>query len=148
MTCCSRCETTATYYLDASCFLRHLVGDGPALDPWGRWDIGISSEIAQIEVHRTLDRVHRERRLTDEALDAARFRFLELEATVDWLPVSAEVRRAASGPLPGVVKTLDAVHLGAALVTREGGLADLVFATHDRRLGATAALLGFRVAVG
>ena len=58
---------------------------------------------------------------------------------------SLSILRRAGEPYPVALKTLDAVHLATALMWRDRRAPDLVFATHDRRLGRAAAALGFAV---
>lgn len=138
-------ETIVIFYLDASCLLRRLIGDGPILADWGTWDAALSSEIARVEVHRTLDRVLREGRLSRSSLLDAERAFSRLEAGVRWIAVAPEVIAFAAGPMPRAVKALDAIHLGTAVTVRGAATVEPVFATHDRRLAAVAVELGFSV---
>ncbi len=126
--------------------LRNLIHDGELLANWGQWDGAVASGIAKVEVHRTLARVSQQARLTGDGLARATQAFADLEEAIRWLPVTPEVLAAACGPLPTVVKALDAIHLVTAQLLRTAGIPDLVFATHDRQLGLAAAAMGFEVA--
>lgn len=134
-----------TSYFDASCLLRRLIGDGPTLEPPERWDRSFVSEIARVEVARTLARVESERKLTGDRLATALRGLAELEATLQWVPITESIILLASGPLPTVIKALDAIHLATAIAVRDAGASDLVFATHDRRQATAAAAMGFEV---
>ena len=75
----------------------------------------------------------------------AEIEFDKLSATLKWVSVSREVITIASGPMPGILNALDAIHIATAMSIRMAGVQDLIFATHDRRQAATALALGFIV---
>ena len=75
----------------------------------------------------------------------AEIEFDKLSATLKWVSVSREVIDTASGPMPGILKALDAIHIATAMSIRMAGVQDLIFATHDRRQAAAALALGFIV---
>ncbi len=90
-------------------------------------------------------RVESERKLTGDRLATALRGLAELEATLQWVPITESIILLASGPLPTVIKALDAIHLATAIAVRDAGASDLVFATHDRRQATAAAAMGFEV---
>ena len=122
--------------------------DGSLLAGWATWDAAYTSEAAYVEVHRTLDRTSREGRLTPQSLLAAEAEVILLADAVKWVPVSREVIDTASGPMPGILKALDAIDIATAMSIRMAGAQDLIFATHDRRQAAAALALGFIVEGG
>jgi predicted nucleic acid-binding protein len=132
------------FYLDASCLLRRLLRDGMVLERWSLWDIAVASEIAKVEVHRTLDRMLRTRSFSTESHSRALVEFSDMERSIRWLPVTSEVIDAAAGPLPTIVKALDAIHISTAVRVRDA-FPGLVLATHDRQMATAAVALGFPV---
>ncbi len=141
----ARCATTVISYIDSSCVIRRLVGDGPPLATWGAWDAAVSSEVGRIEVHRTLARLLHEGRLNNNGWAEALQRFGEIEQGVLWIPLTPRVAAVAAGPFPTVLKALDAIHLASAAFVRETSGPDLNIATHDRQLASAAAAMGFDV---
>ena len=133
-------------YIDSSCMIRRLVGDGPPLKTWGAWDAAVSSEVGRIEVHRTLARLLHEGRLNGSGWAEAGQRFKEIEEGILWIPLTPRVSAVAAGPLPTVLKALDAIHLASAAFVRETSGPVLTFATHDRQLATAAVAMSFDVA--
>lgn len=119
--------------------------DGPALRSWGRWERAYSSEVARVEVLRTLHRLRLNGVVTEAQLIVEIGRFEELALRIVWLPILPAVLELAAERFPTHVRTLDAIHLATANIARRSGLRDLVFATHDRQLARAAAALGFTV---
>ena len=64
---------------------------------------------------------------------------------VSMTPLGPPVLERASQPFPVAVRTLDALHLATMDFLREHGQT-IALATHDRRLGNAAELLGFALA--
>jgi hypothetical protein len=58
--------------------------------------------------------------------------------------IDRQVLARAADPFPTLVRTLDAIHLATALLVRAEH-EDMVFATHDAKLGLAARALGFSV---
>lgn len=110
------------------------------------WADAVVSEIGRVEVNRTFARVESEGKLTGIRLAMALDAWAALQLAIEWTPITANVLAIAGGPLPTIVKALDAVHLATALVVRESSVSDPVFCTHDRRLAAAATAVGFSVA--
>lgn len=132
-------------YVDSSVIVRIVMRQPNRLAGLGAFDARVTSWLTQAECLRTLDRA----RLTD---GLAGDDMLERAAVVHMMlrrmrrvAVSRSVLERAGASLPLPLKALDAIHLATALQLREHGGADLVFATHDRLQGKTAAALGFDV---
>lgn len=133
------------YFLDTSCILRKLLGDGPVLERWAIWDFAVASEIAVVEAARTLDRLGRMGNLSRNAQSRAVAEFDEMRQAIRWVAVTPQVIATAAGPMPTIVRALDAMHLATAIVLRDTPVEGLIFATHDRQLANAAAALGFQV---
>jgi len=130
------------HIIDSSVILRRVLGDAKMLA------VGIedacASRLARIEVARALQRLRLEGQVDDAEL-ARLVGEAELElATVDILELTSSILDRAAGPMPTVVKTLDAMHLATALVVRDSGQA-VTFVTHDAQQGRAAKALGFAV---
>ena len=98
-----------------------------------------------VESRRAIDRLRLQGSLTTEEA-ASRLRVIGdwLEA-IDLVLLRAPVLSRAGDPLPTSLGTLDALHLGTALIWRDrvGPLA--VLATHDEALALAARSFGFDV---
>ena len=131
-------------YLDASCLIRKATLDGPPLGAWASWDRAYSSRLAFVEVSRTLNRLRLEQTFTPPELEVISVRFAMISRGIERVPITEGILVRASDSLPMHVKALDAVHLASAMYIRDG-LPEVIFATHDRRLGAAAVAIGFPV---
>ena len=132
-------------YVDSSVVVRIVMQQPNTLAGLGSFDARVTSWLTQTECLRTLDRA----RFTD---GLAGDDMLERAAIVHMLlrrmrrvAVSRSVIERAGAALPHPLKALDAIHLATALQLREHTRTGLVFATHDRLEGKTAAALGFDV---
>lgn len=93
----------------------------------------VTSEIAEVEVLRALQRVAGE-----HAIESARSKL----ENVRLLPISQRIRRRACELAPVTLRTLDALHLATALDL--GELLDVVYA-YDTRLSEASMQTGLRV---
>jgi uncharacterized protein len=132
-------------YVDSSVVMRIVMQQPNTLAGLDAFEARATSWLTQTECLRTLDRA----RLTDALADDD---LLERAAIVHVLlrrmrrvAVSRSVLERAGAALPHPLKALDAIHLATALRLRESVRTDLVYATHDRFQGRTAAALGFDV---
>lgn len=125
-----------TWYLDASAFVKllHREAETPALRSWlaAREAPAVSSDLLRTEAVRVA------RRLGPVPLRRCR----ELLATIGLIRVDVAVFEAAGELDPAVLRSLDAVHLAAALALGDD-LAGVV--TYDRTMQAAAATLGLAV---
>ena len=131
-------------YLDASCLIREATLDGSPLGAWANWDRAYSSRLAFVEVSRTLNRLRLEQTFTPPELEVIGVRFAIISRGIERVPITEGILVRASDSLPMHVKALDAVHLASATSIRDR-IPEVIFATHDRRLGAAAAAIGFPV---
>ena len=125
-----------TYYLDTSAFLKLVVSERetPTLLRWAR---DVSAEFFASELLRT-EALRAARRHSPQALLETRSR---LEA-VTLLSVTTDICERAAELDPGILRTLDTLHLATALTLAED-LEGIV--TYDVRLAAAAALHGVSV---
>ncbi|HVS31561.1 MAG TPA: hypothetical protein VMS98_08900 [Thermoanaerobaculia bacterium] len=134
-----------TRYLDSSVILRIILGARGALVGFRALEHVISSALAEVECLRTLDRL----RLVDdiEAREIAVRRQVVYDVVnrMDIIEITAAVLVRASQPLPVPLKTLDAIHLGTAMLWREAQQEDVEIATHDEALALAARAIGFHV---
>ena len=134
-----------TIYLDTSVVLRALLGDGPPLAEWGRWDRAYSSELLGVEARRAIDRLRLERVLDDDGLADAHEALAATERAIGVIRLTSAVLRRAGQSMPTAVKTLDAIHLASAQLYAQRRESGLLFGTHDRGQANAARALGFDV---
>jgi predicted nucleic acid-binding protein len=108
----------------------------------------VSSVLALVECHRTLDRLWRIGDLSDEKLATKRAETMTILNRLQSVPISGSVIDAACRPFPNVLGALDSIHLATALAYRQTQPEDerpILFATHDKQLARAAAALNFEV---
>ena len=133
-------------YVDSSVLLRLLLHEPNRLKEFGGLGQAVTSEIAEVEVLRTLDRIRLTENRPDAGLMALRRRTFELLAVLEVVHLTGPVVRRAADPFPAVIRTLDALHLATAMVWRDHAtMVDFRFATHDTAQAAVAAAVGFEV---
>ncbi len=104
----------------------------------------MSSRLLRAEARRTLDRIRIVHSLPDAKVAALHEKLAHVERTIKFVDLDRSVLAAAAGPMPTVVKTLDAIHLASAKLLAEHASDEVVFATHDRQQSLAARALGFR----
>lgn len=135
-------------YFDASVILRVVLEQEPALPEWEKVELSVSTEIVRVECMRTLERMWRERKMSEDTLRQKRAAMTEFLRTMDLVAVDASVIARASGPFPTHIATLDAIHLATALLYAPVLPPDaqpLLFATHDTQLARAARAMNFEV---
>ncbi len=132
-------------YLDSSVLLRVLLGQKGRLKEWKRIEVGIGSALIEVECLRTLDRLRHEPGVAADAIALRREALYRLTAEMELVEPTWPVLHRASLPYPTPIGTLDAIHLATALLWRDLRGEMLVFATHDRTLGAAARASGLQV---
>jgi predicted nucleic acid-binding protein len=130
-------------YLDTSTVLRALLGQAPVLAGWGSWSEAYSSELMDVEVRRTIDRLRLAQALDDAGVAAAQTELTRIQRSVGRIRLTRRVLDRAGQPMATAVRTLDAIHLASALILRERHPDDLLFATHDRAQALAARAAGF-----
>ena len=138
-------------YAESSAVLAWLLGESTANEVRGclaSSEIVVASELTIVECRRALIRL---RSLGE--LDEGQSRRLgttldRLAAHWTLLSVDREVCSRAGLPLPGEpLRTLDALHIGSAIVVR-GSVPEMAFLTLDDRLRRAAGAAGFEVLPG
>jgi predicted nucleic acid-binding protein len=133
-------------YLDSSVLLRIVLGQPDAWRGWRALDRAVTSELTEVECLRVLDRRRLRDALPEEELAARRGTLLDLLARTDRLALGPSVLARAAEAFPSQLGTLDALHLASALHWAQWEREEpIVFATHDRELGAAARAYGFAV---
>ena len=106
-----------------------------------------SCRLLWIETARVVDRALRAGQLLDEDAAKVRVSFEKMAEGIVKLALSESVLDRAAGGFPVSIRTLDALHLAAALEwAGPGGCRDLEVWSFDRQMNLCAAGLGFRVA--
>jgi predicted nucleic acid-binding protein len=135
-------------YLDTSVIMRIVLREPEPLREWDIIDLGVTSDIAFIESSRTVER-HRLLGVFDDQDLAAKCREVaDILGRIDIVRFDRQVIAEASGPIPVIVGTLDAIHLASAVLYRYRQPKDerpIVFATHDKSLGQAARAMHFEV---
>ena len=131
-------------YLDTSVVLRVLLRQRGALRSWGRWTKLYASEILKVEARRIIDRLRLDSLYDDEEVATAHEALARIEQSIGFIRLTPRILARAAGPMPTVVKTLDAIHLASAQLLAESREQALVFVTHDRQQSTAAKALGFR----
>lgn len=128
--------------------MRIVLREPEPLREWARIDLGVTSDIAFIESSRTIERHRLLGVFDDEELTAKRREVANILGRIDIVPFDRQVIAQASGPIPVIVGTLDAIHLASAGLYRHVQPKDerpIVFATHDKSLALAARAMHFEV---
>jgi uncharacterized protein len=132
-------------YVDASVILRLVLGEPARLAEWSSIKEGITSELAEVECLRTLDRLRLRGALTDPELAARRAAVFELMEELTLVAVTRPVLTRAAHPFPTPLGTFDAIHLATALLLKDRAPSPPAFATHDAALSQAARSCGLHV---
>ena len=132
-------------YLDSSVILRVVLGQPGKLVEWKSVLLGVTSELAEVECLRTMDRLRLLDELTAEEAASGREAIYRIMEALEVVELSSAVMRRASQPMPAPLGTLDAIHLATADLWREGRGKEPIVATHDKALALAARASGFRV---
>lgn len=103
----------------------------------------ISSRLIMTECFRTLHRLLADKSITESTFIVKGREFRKAFLEINLVEVSGPILERAMQAFPTHVKTLDAIHLSSALLWREIQNEELIFLTHDEKLGRAAELLGF-----
>lgn len=131
-------------YLDSSVLLRVLLGQPDALVEWPEIELGVASDLAELECLRTVDRLALSGALPREQVVEVRASVFTLVSTLELVGLTRPVLARAAQPMPIPLGTLDALHLATALLWSERREEELVMATHDRALADAARATGLR----
>ncbi len=127
-------------YVDASAVLRFLFLESGSKVRLAGGDRVVSSQLAEIEAVRAVDRERLLGNLDDAETASKRKELADLLAMLDLAAIDAEVVDCAKSPFAVNVRALDAIHVATAeILAAEAEGEPLEFWTHDDRQ-ATAAL--------
>ncbi len=132
-------------YVDASVLLRIVLGEPGRLAEWEDVDEGVTSELAEVECLRSIDRLALLGRIPPGLVPERRAAVYRLLDELSVSEVAKPVLSRAAGPFPTPLGTLDAIHLATAVLWRERHGRALPLATHDAALGVAARASGFEV---
>jgi predicted nucleic acid-binding protein len=132
-------------YVDASVVLRIVLRQPHPLDEFDEIIRGVTSDLAEVECFRTLDRLRVRGDLSDADVAEARAVVIAMLAKLERLDLTATVLRRAAEPMPTQLGTLDAIHLATALLFRESTGETPTMATHDNALALAARAHGLPV---
>lgn len=125
-------------YVDSSVLLRVLLNEEGKLKEFEEIKFGISSILIKIECLRTLDRLKVENHFSDDEYIEVRSLLFSAFKKITLIKLTNPVIESACRSWGVAVKSLDAIHLASALQWRLAEAKDLVFLTHDKKLGSVA----------
>jgi hypothetical protein len=133
-------------FVDTSVVLRHVLEGDITLHQAFAAPVAACSELLWIESMRVAQRLRLDGALDDKGLAEAVGRINVCYASFRVYLLDEEIKRAAAGPFPTVIGTLDALHLACArrCASQHPGQTLLVF-SHDRQMNMCARALGFSV---
>ena len=132
-------------YVDASVILRLVLGESGLLAEWSSISDGFTSELAEVECLRTLDRLRLRGALGDEELATRRAAVFDVLDELTVAAVTRPILTRAAQAFPTPLGTLDAIHLATALLMKGSTSSPLSFATHDQALALAARSCGFSI---
>jgi predicted nucleic acid-binding protein len=133
-------------YLDASVLLRIVLRQRDSLRDFARIDLGVSSNLTEVECLRTVDKLRLRGELSDTEVSATRAALLDRFANRVIVDLAPAILHRAAQPMPTSLNTLDALHLATALLWGESTGERPTMATHDAALGIAARAHGLPVA--
>jgi predicted nucleic acid-binding protein len=133
-------------FVDTSVVLRFVLEGDISLHHAFKVPVTACCELLWIEAMRVAQRLRMDGALTDQGLAEAVSRIAACYASLRVYLLDEEIKRAAAGPFPTVVGTLDALHLACALraARHYPGETLLVF-SRDKQMNLCARALGFAV---
>jgi predicted nucleic acid-binding protein len=132
-------------YMDSSVVLRWVLRQPGALENWLDWEFVLTSELLDVEVRRSFDRLRVQGKLDDQQVAEHLSAANSLISSFERAPVSRMVLRRAASPFPTALGTLDAIHLATALLWIEEQGEPLTLLTHDAELALAARASGLEV---
>ncbi len=132
-------------YIDSSVLLRQLFGERNALAEWRSIEAAYASRLLPLEVGRTIDRCRLLGTIDDEQVADLHDESRRVLRSIEILAVTERILARATGPMPTVIGSLDAIHLATALDVARTLSAPLVVATHDVQLATAARASGLSV---
>jgi len=115
------------------------------MEDWLTAELAVTSELLQVEVARTLDRLRLAGRLSDSDLATCVGELKNYMAAFEQVPIHTTILRRAGSAFSTPNGALDAIHLATALLWMESNSQDLTLFTHDRQLATAARACGLDV---
>ena len=134
-----------TAYVDASVLLRIILQQPNPLPEWRSITHAVSSSVLRVECLRAIERLGRRGVLDDGEVALRKAHLLGLLASYELVHPDPIVLERAAMPMPTELGTLDAIHLGTAMLWTEQCGEPLVLATHDRALANAAQAFGMEI---
>ncbi len=132
-------------FIDSSVLLRKLFGEPNPLPEWSRIEEAYASRILLLEIGRVIDRARLGGHLDDQQVVEVLQEARRVVRSIEVLAVSERILQRATGPMPTVIGSLDAIHLATALELISEGVKGLTLVTHDNQLGRAALAFGLEV---
>ncbi len=133
-------------YLDSSVVLRYAINHQSAFRGLAQYCKGAATSIiTQIECLRVLDRWRITKEIDDARLVAGRSLCLKLLDGLRIMSIDDRIVALASQSFPIAIKSLDALHLAAAIQLQVQGAAKVAFLTHDKKLAMAACAVNLEV---
>lgn len=134
-----------TTYLDSSVILRIVLNDTDQLKGWDGIEHGVTCSLTEVECLRTVDRLRVHARMPDSLIAPRLESLFQMLGLLEVIEMTRPLLARASLPLPVALRTLDAIHLAAAMTWRDGHEDEFVLATHDNALALAARAMGMTV---
>ena len=132
-------------YIDTSVLLRILFNENNPLKSFSKITLAVSCEVLRLECLRVIDRLRIESKLDADEIASIQQDLHKTCAMTEFVRITPFLLSMAGQPFPTVVRTLDAMHLAAALLWSQSKEESLIFLTHDKQLATAAQSLGFEV---
>src|SRR5437016_3572706 len=89
------------------------------MEGMGTVDKAYSSTLIRVECRRFIDRMRLEHNWSDDDIALAGTQLRRLERVINRVRLSAALIERASGPMPTIINTLDAIHIATASALRQ-----------------------------
>lgn len=134
-----------TVYVDSSIVLGVILEQPGAIRNWSQWSLAVTSELMEVEVLRTLNRLVALAEISHSRFAQHVSDVKVFAAGFHRVPMTPTILKRAAGHFATPVGTLDAIHLATALVWAEKNPREPLFLTHDRQLATAAQACGLDV---
>jgi hypothetical protein len=132
-------------YIDSSVILRVIFGEESALKFPKNIHIYGASEILKIECFRTIERMKQTLTISEDEIAKKHSALHKILKTLHIIKFSDAIIKRACESFPITLKSLDAIHLSAAILWQQEELSEILFLTHDIQLSKAAIAMGFEV---
>lgn len=132
-------------YVDSSVLIRVILNESGKMLPLLEYKEIYASDLVRIECMRTYYRLKFENKITTQQLAEYVEKTGLLFKKLSLIPISRFLITRCTQALPIHVRSLDAIHLGTALLLAEKTNTDISFFTHDKKLAQAARAMGLNV---